>query len=106
MLACNQVAWHPLVVPRRCLLQRRPLLAGNSPRECLPHCTPACLRASLQLQCACFLKRAASPSAPGPAAALFNRIVGQQVAIVFDYPGVTRDRWAVGLRRAYWARVL
>ena len=58
------------------------------------------MRASLQLQCACFLKRAASPSAPRPAAALFNRIVGQQVAIVFDYPGVTRDRWAVGLRRA------
>lgn len=25
-------------------------------------------------------------------AALFNRIVGQQVAIVFDFPGVTRDR--------------
>lgn len=27
-------------------------------------------------------------------AALFNRIVGQQVAIVYDYPGVTRDRQA------------
>lgn len=25
-------------------------------------------------------------------AALFNRIVGQQVAIVYDQPGVTRDR--------------
>ncbi|PRW61158.1 GTPase Der [Chlorella sorokiniana] len=31
--------------------------------------------------------------------ALFNRIVGQQVAIVFDYPGVTRDRLYT---RAFW----
>lgn len=31
--------------------------------------------------------------------ALFNRIVGQQVAIVYDYPGVTRDRLYT---RAFW----
>ncbi|KAL4446309.1 hypothetical protein ABPG77_003116 [Micractinium sp. CCAP 211/92] len=31
--------------------------------------------------------------------ALFNRIVGQQVAIVYDYPGVTRDRLYT---RGFW----
>ncbi|EFN51402.1 hypothetical protein CHLNCDRAFT_37436 [Chlorella variabilis] len=31
--------------------------------------------------------------------ALFNRIVGRQVAIVYDYPGVTRDRLYT---RAFW----
>lgn len=31
--------------------------------------------------------------------ALFNRIVGKQVAIVFDYPGVTRDRLYT---RGFW----
>lgn len=29
--------------------------------------------------------------------ALFNRIVGAQVAIVYDYPGVTRDRCSEGM---------
>ena len=42
-----------------------------------------------------------SPHCPAPPAALFNRIVGAAVAIVYDYPGVTRDRSAPGCTGRY-----
>lgn len=44
------------------------------------------------------------PTHTFPPAALFNRIAGSAVAIVYDYPGVTRDRSAAELDVSSGAR--
>ena len=57
----------------------------------LPACSVRCHHWGLPHRCA---TPTLGPDPPLPcAAALFNRIAGQQVAIVHDFPGVTRDRW-------------